>query len=51
MSQLGGEHVQLARFPGEHAIVWEHMQEIWQQQTDCLQRRIDLLDEPGGQDG
>jgi len=51
MNQLGGEHVQLARFPGEHAIVWEHMQEIWQQQTDCLQRRIDLLDEPGGQDG
>jgi hypothetical protein len=46
MAQLGGEHVSLSRFPGEHAVVWEHMREIWERQSDCLRRRIDLLPDP-----
>ena len=26
MAQLGGEYKELACFPGEHSVVWEHMQ-------------------------
>ena len=26
MAQLGGEFKELACFPGEHSVVWEHMQ-------------------------
>jgi hypothetical protein len=26
--------------------VWEHMQAIWEQQTEALQRRIEELDKP-----
>jgi putative AlgH/UPF0301 family transcriptional regulator len=50
MTQLGGEHEQLARFPGEHEVVWAHMEQLWTRQSEELHRRIDLLGEPKGRD-
>ena len=45
MRQLGGEHEHLARFPGDHEIVWQHMEQLWTQQSEELHRRIDALGE------
>ena len=44
MSQLGGEHVDLARFPGDHELVWEHMEQMWMRQSEELHKRIDMLE-------
>lgn len=46
--QLGGEHAELARCPGDHALVWEHMQALWERQTDELHQRIDRMRDPSG---
>ena len=43
MRQLGGEYEHFARFPGDHEIVWQHMEQLWIQQSDELHRRIDAL--------
>ena len=44
MRQLGGEHVDLARFPGDHELVWEHMEQMWMRQSEELHKRIDMLE-------
>ena len=51
MRQLGGEHEHLARFPGDHTIVWQHMEQLWTRQSEELLRRIDALGERGGAGG
>ena len=43
LRQLGGEYEHLARFPGNHEIVWQYMEQLWIQQSDELHRRIDAL--------
>ena len=50
LTQLGGEHESLARFPGDHEVVWEHMSDIWTRQSEELHKRIDALD-PVERDG
>ena len=51
LKQLGGEHAALARFPGDHEVVWKHMQDIWSKQSEELHRRIDLLEPKDGKGG
>lgn len=46
--QLGGEMGWLASFPGDHALVWKHMQQMWETQNEELHKRIDLLGTPPG---
>lgn len=46
MRQLGGEHAELARFPGDPDVIYEHVGELWERQASELSRRIDLLGEP-----
>ena len=46
VGQLGGEHASLARFPGDHEVVWEHMADIWTRQSEELHKRIDTLAPP-----
>ena len=43
MAQLGGEHVELARFPGDHELVWGQIEELWERQSAELHKRIDTL--------
>ena len=52
LAQLGAEHAKLARFPGDHEVVWRHMEALWKRQSEELHRRIDLLQPKGvGGDG
>ncbi|KAL3912927.1 MAG: hypothetical protein SGPRY_008164 [Prymnesium sp.] len=44
MRALGSEYEELASFPGDHSIVWEHTQAIWRQQVEATERRIELLE-------
>ena len=46
LAQLGEEHAELARFPGDHELVWRHMEALWEAQTSELHRRIDAIGEP-----
>lgn len=53
MRQLGGEHEALARFPGDHELIFQHMELLWDDQNRLLHERIDMLGEPeaAGDDG
>ena len=46
LAQLGGEHAALARFPGDHNVVIEQMESLWEAHSDELHRRIDALGDP-----
>lgn len=47
LAQLGGEYRELARFPGDHELVWRHMEALWEAQSQELHRRIDEIGERG----
>ena len=48
MRQLGGEYAALSRFPGDHELIFKHMEQLWDEQNSLLHRRIDMLGEPEG---
>ena len=51
LAQLGGEFRELARFPGDHELIWSHMEALWEAQSEELHRRIDERGAGGGAGG
>ena len=49
-ASLAAPRAALARFPGDHEVVWAHMSDIWTRQSEELHKRIDALD-PVERDG
>ena len=44
MHRLGGEYAELARFPGDHEIVWDLMRDVWERVTAQTHARIEMME-------